>query len=433
MDPDTELENILWPRRSKPESDQRALSCIVKIQAAVAKFGPEWNVRAFGSFANGLCMEGSDLDATCYVPKDDDDESSAINSKDLLSRLKDALDSESDFAVVEFVSSARVPILRLRFDATLDVDLSCNNTEPFPNTQLLRAYSSLHPFVRDVILLVKCWAKGAGVVGAKDGHLSSYSFALMTIYFMQVDARIGLPCFDVSEFDGKLEIPESARRSWSPSSSRAAMLQMFFEFYAFAFNWGNEVVAMHVGQRTDSRAPVHTQLKDAREARLHIADPFLTHRNLNCVLKPVNEEWLYSQLQAAASEMRSGVLPGGLRGLLPRPHGYPDQMMPAQSSMQPMPGSGMPWHHPTPSPNGSRPWGTTFALAPRLAQAGWIDPVHNGGYSQPNNVGPGIEQKKSKKSATPKPSGHATYNDSRGTKNAPAVHEVPMTKLATFK
>eukprot|EP00928_Gymnodinium_smaydae_P045274 TRINITY_DN30201_c0_g1_i2.p1 TRINITY_DN30201_c0_g1~~TRINITY_DN30201_c0_g1_i2.p1 ORF type:complete len:460 (-),score=79.21 TRINITY_DN30201_c0_g1_i2:225-1604(-) len=330
MEIESELQNILWQCRSSVEADRRAISCIDKLQAALAELGSEWLVRAFGSFANGLCMEGSDLDATCYRAKKDD-EVSIPNTVDILSRLKDVLQSHPDFFVVEFVASARVPILKLRFDAALEVDLSCNNTEPLPNTQLLRAYSNLHPFVRDMLLLVKCWAKGAGVVGAKDGNLSSYSFALMTIYFMQVDPRIKLPCFSTSDFKGDVDIPPSARLGWSPTASRATMLQLFFEFYAYMFQWNSEVVAIHVGQRTDWHAPLHVQLKDLWEARLHVADPFLAHRNLNCVLKMDNELRLYSEIQSAATEMQSGVVPSGLRGLLQRTQWYPVQL-PAQMS-----------------------------------------------------------------------------------------------------
>eukprot|EP00443_Scrippsiella_acuminata_P026582 CAMPEP_0115338080 /NCGR_PEP_ID=MMETSP0270-20121206/89876_1 /TAXON_ID=71861 /ORGANISM="Scrippsiella trochoidea, Strain CCMP3099" /LENGTH=69 /DNA_ID=CAMNT_0002759351 /DNA_START=12 /DNA_END=217 /DNA_ORIENTATION=- len=68
------------------------------------------------------------------------------------------------FEVVEDVRAARVPILRLIFDRSLDVDLSFQNVEPLPNTQLLRAYAALDPCVRDLVILVKLWAKSAGVV-----------------------------------------------------------------------------------------------------------------------------------------------------------------------------------------------------------------------------------------------------------------------------
>eukprot|EP00928_Gymnodinium_smaydae_P041437 TRINITY_DN28043_c0_g1_i2.p1 TRINITY_DN28043_c0_g1~~TRINITY_DN28043_c0_g1_i2.p1 ORF type:complete len:221 (+),score=36.70 TRINITY_DN28043_c0_g1_i2:157-819(+) len=57
---------------------------------------------------------------------------------------------------------------------------------------------------------------------------------------------------------------------------------------------------------------MHTNLQDIWERRLHIADPFLMHRNLNCVLKLENEMLLYSQIQAVAQELQNCVVPASL-------------------------------------------------------------------------------------------------------------------------
>eukprot|EP00928_Gymnodinium_smaydae_P097822 TRINITY_DN894_c1_g1_i1.p1 TRINITY_DN894_c1_g1~~TRINITY_DN894_c1_g1_i1.p1 ORF type:complete len:478 (+),score=54.63 TRINITY_DN894_c1_g1_i1:64-1434(+) len=336
---ENDLLDVLTAHRISPEADRRAITCMQKLEGELGKIGPQWQVRAFGSFANGMCMEGSDLDATCYSSKKDEE----VNSRttmELLLRLKELLESHPDFLIVDFVASARVPILKLRYDASLDVDLSCNNTEPFPNTQLLRAYTNLSPIARDLLLLIKCWAKGAGVVGAKDGHLSSYSFALMTIYFLQVDSRINMPCFPIVDFTGEVDIPPSARFAWSLNMYRSSLLHMFFNFYAFEFQWNDEVIAMHVGQRTDKYNPIHSQLKDIWESRLHVADPFLSHRNLNCVLKPENELLLFKQIQGAASEMHAGMLPTGLRNVFQRSQWRLHQSIPPQVSQQMVPYSG---------------------------------------------------------------------------------------------
>ena len=47
----------------------------------------------------------------------------------------------------------------------LDVDLSCNNEKTLDNTQLLLAYSEFDHKVRDLVILVKQWAKAVGVLG----------------------------------------------------------------------------------------------------------------------------------------------------------------------------------------------------------------------------------------------------------------------------
>eukprot|EP00928_Gymnodinium_smaydae_P089051 TRINITY_DN73053_c0_g1_i1.p1 TRINITY_DN73053_c0_g1~~TRINITY_DN73053_c0_g1_i1.p1 ORF type:complete len:466 (+),score=77.12 TRINITY_DN73053_c0_g1_i1:52-1449(+) len=320
MDLEAELVQILTSNAISDSTYSRATTCLKEIEKCVEQLGKTWRVRAFGSLANGLCMERSDLDATCYS-LDPDVDVTPRAKMDFLTRLQDILGSHGLFTIVEFVASARVPILRLRYEGVLEVDLSCSNTEPFPNTQLLHAYTELHPLVREFLLLVKCWGKAAGVVGAKDGNLSSYSMTLMGIYFLQVEPRIRMPCFSTSDFDGGMQIPESAKIQWSLNCSRSALLHMFFRFYAFEFQWSEEVVAMHLGYRSTRNDPVHSSLADVWEQRLHIADPFLTQRNLNCVLRSDNEMLLYSQFQSVASELQMGYVPASLRS--PTPHGAP--------------------------------------------------------------------------------------------------------------
>eukprot|EP00928_Gymnodinium_smaydae_P027336 TRINITY_DN21177_c0_g2_i1.p1 TRINITY_DN21177_c0_g2~~TRINITY_DN21177_c0_g2_i1.p1 ORF type:complete len:452 (-),score=66.88 TRINITY_DN21177_c0_g2_i1:486-1841(-) len=448
---ESELVNILTVNRSSPDANQRAITCIRKLQSELEKVGPQWLVRAFGSFANGLCVKGSDLDATCYS-SNSDEEVSARTTLDLLNRLKDLLESHPDFHVVEFVTNARVPILKLRFDAVLDVDLSCNNSEPFPNTQLLRAYTSLSPVIRDVLLLIKLWAKGAGVVGAKDGNLSSYSFALMVVYFMQVDRRVNLPCFQTADFTGEIEVPLSARFTWSPSLSRAALLHMFFNFYAFSFQWNSEVVAMHLGQRTDQHAPIHANLKDIWESRLHIADPFLAHRNLNCVLRSDNEVMLYRQIQTAASEMQAGVLPSALRSYVQQTQWLSQQSIPAQ---MPQFMSSYPENYQPPmrEPSFARSYANGSPISPNFSYARDAMPPPQGAprqnkvaafakHAAPLPTHPSSNQNDSMHSNNLDQSRAAPVNvrgdDNEGSSNSawrkmmrPEIHEIPFTRLAT--
>jgi len=96
---------------------------------------------------------------------------------------------------------AKVPILRLRFEGCLEVDLSCNNRQPLKNTALLACYANMHPAVSRLGRAVKLWAKTAGVCGAADRNLSSYAFTLMVVYFLQVDSQVKLPCLPTDAFD----------------------------------------------------------------------------------------------------------------------------------------------------------------------------------------------------------------------------------------
>jgi|LauGreDrversion2_5_1035112.scaffolds.fasta_scaffold197170_1 DNA polymerase sigma len=54
------------------------------------------------------------------------------------------------------------------------------------NTKLLRDYASLDPRLRQLVFLVKKWAKVRGVNDSYRGTLSSYAYVLLCINHLQV-------------------------------------------------------------------------------------------------------------------------------------------------------------------------------------------------------------------------------------------------------
>ena len=54
------------------------------------------------------------------------------------------------------------------------------------NTRLLKCYADFDPRVRPVIFAVKHWASRRGIKDASFGFLSTYSFVLLVIFFLQV-------------------------------------------------------------------------------------------------------------------------------------------------------------------------------------------------------------------------------------------------------
>ena len=94
-----------------------------------------------------------------------------------------------------------MPIIKLRFEQCLEVDVSCQNLRALRNTRLLRAYSMLSPLLHELVIAIKVWAKEAGVCGAADRNLSSYAYTLVAIYFMQVIPDVGFPCLSTEAFE----------------------------------------------------------------------------------------------------------------------------------------------------------------------------------------------------------------------------------------
>jgi len=288
--------------------------CLAELRTAVSMISPAWRVKPFGSAVNGFGSRGWDLDATCaLVDATIEEEDRAWATEDLRQRLPLVLQKHPLFEFIEEVTSARIPLLKLRFNQILEVDLSFHNLEPLANTHLLRAYATLHWYIREVAVLVKLWAKFENVCGAKTGHLSAYALTMMTIYFMQVDPRVQVPCIDTSLFNG-LSAPPEITEQWSTSASLLKLLTWFFEFYASIFWWGEEVVSVRLGERRNVSDECFKTLRGRSPyPTLHIEDPFLLHRNLNCVLGQVQEQLLYAKICEAYQALNAGMLPTGLQ------------------------------------------------------------------------------------------------------------------------
>lgn len=315
------LEKKLKEVEITAEDFMVAKECVRELRHAAQELGEGWCVRPFGSICNGFAKHGSDLDATCCWDGSTK-QTALLDAWDLLEGLLPIVQANPRFQTLKEIRNARVPLLKLKFDGKLEVDLSFQNTEPLPNTQLLRAYVCLHPLVRALGMLVKLWAEAAGVCGAPNGNLSAYSFTLMATYFMQAEPHMRLPCLPIQYFRGGDEIPQAARVSWTCDlhwSSRAWLLHRFFCFFAGEFRWGQEVVSIRLGRRAAADDPAFSQLRGRFDARLHIEDPFLTARNLHCVLRPEQEAILHTKLCEAANAMSHGILPVGLACNNPEP------------------------------------------------------------------------------------------------------------------
>mmetsp|Transcript_154972 Transcript_154972/g.496682 ORF Transcript_154972/g.496682 Transcript_154972/m.496682 type:complete len:466 (-) Transcript_154972:673-2070(-) len=287
-------------------------SCLFELKQIASCLGQGWAVRPFGSIANGFAKRGSDLDATLFkdhtFPAADGDPEPS--SSELLERVVALLQGKADIEIVEEVKGARIPILRMKYGGVLDVDLSFQNTEPLPNTQLLRSYAFISPVIRDLVVLVKIWAKGAGVCGAPQGHLSAYACTLMVLYFLQVSPVTRLPVLPAAHFGGEPGVPDVARQvTWRCPKPLPELLRGFFQFFAQDFQWGTEVVSVRTGHRALASEEVYSELRGRFSVRVHIEDPFLLKRNLHCTLRQELEQDLYHKIWEAFQLLQEGGLP----------------------------------------------------------------------------------------------------------------------------
>eukprot|EP00931_Biecheleriopsis_adriatica_P024960 TRINITY_DN15442_c0_g1_i1.p1 TRINITY_DN15442_c0_g1~~TRINITY_DN15442_c0_g1_i1.p1 ORF type:complete len:538 (+),score=101.50 TRINITY_DN15442_c0_g1_i1:209-1822(+) len=302
---DSALEVSL--RSMQPSHDEMEMQkrCIELLEAAVKRLKGGWEMKAFGSIANGFSTKGADLDITCFK-QDVPEQQSLLAAQELKFELAPLLRQLPHFEVMKEVWSARVPIIRLKFMGLIDVDFSCHNPQALQNTHLLHAYSSLDSKVRELVLSVKTWAKHEGVCGAPLGHLSSYSLTLMAIYFLQVVHA--MPCLPTRCFSYTGYTSEIDTVVWSSPAHLSFLVNGFFSFFSHSFAWGSEVVSVSAGKRMAATDELFQDLPGRMVARLHIEDPFLP-RNLNCVLNPENEQILRMKIQQASETIHMGQVP----------------------------------------------------------------------------------------------------------------------------
>jgi len=123
-------------------------------------------------------------------------------------------------------------------------DLSLNAREPLCNSVLVSACASWHSNVKDLMLLVRRWAKVRGLCNASLGQWSPYAWNLLVVYFLQTGKPAVLPPLQCGNSSGR----PSAHFVGSPTSV-PSVVSLFKDFIAFynRFDWDHEQVCVTRG------------------------------------------------------------------------------------------------------------------------------------------------------------------------------------------
>ncbi|KAL4124403.1 hypothetical protein PRIC2_008001 [Phytophthora ramorum] len=226
--------------------------------------------------------------------------------KNDLFELKSMLECSSACTIDAVASHARVPVLRFRYmrnGVEYKCDLCFDNELGMRNTRLLRAYADFDDRARELGLAVKHWAKQRGIADTASGFLSSYSFVLLSIYYLQIVhvlpnlqdpklvelAKVSPEYYD-SESTAVCEdrdIAHSYHKQASPDSnyldaSLPALLLGFFKFYATQFDYLKHVVTIRSPEK--STLKISQWGRKSKMWRMSIQDPLQTSRDVGGVL-----------------------------------------------------------------------------------------------------------------------------------------------------
>jgi hypothetical protein len=179
------------------------------------------------------------------------------------------------------------------------INFSVNVKTPFCQAALLTECGRMDPRAKDLILLVKRWAKDRGICHASKGHLSPYQWSLLCIYFLQVGIAGGehllpaLECFELPSYlatdictgEKKLNSKDELHtRNANSNKSIGSLFKDFLTFFA-QFDWAGEAVSIRLARREppSSELPLHIIVADdtsASEVGPSIEDPFKKSNNL---------------------------------------------------------------------------------------------------------------------------------------------------------
>lgn len=178
-----------------PEESAARHAAIQRVHTIVGSIWPEANVEIFGSFATGLYLPTSDLDAV-ILDSDCDDIASGLKA------LATALARRGVARNIQVISKARVPIIKFEesesgyaFDVSFDV---ANGPEAASN---IRGVMDKLPPMRPLVMVLKVFLQQRQLNEVYSGGVGSYALLVMVACFLQTHML-------------------SSRTPWTPNNTR---------------------------------------------------------------------------------------------------------------------------------------------------------------------------------------------------------------------
>lgn len=200
------------------------------------------------------------------------------------------LHKTKSFKKLTAILTARVPVLKISCDTDFNgvqADLTICNEVAIHNTRLLQSYGRLDKRVPQLGVALKVWMKCCNISGASEGWLSSYAYIIMLVHFLQRIEKPVLPFLQqvslptkpkkpmlIGEWDVYFYNPDEM--VWlAPNSQSVAELWLdFFAYYAWKFDFENEVVQIRHPRVLMKKS------KGWESSSFAVEDPFVLNHNL---------------------------------------------------------------------------------------------------------------------------------------------------------
>ncbi|XP_030759027.1 poly(A) RNA polymerase gld-2 homolog A-like isoform X2 [Sitophilus oryzae] len=273
-----QLSQAIWDvftmKAQKIETYENKISLWKDLFLYIRKCLNHYALYIVGSTMTGFGLNTSDIDMCLLIkPCTEDPRLDSVHQlhhiKNYLLRYGLIIDSE--------LILAKVPILKFREQATgFEIDLNCNNSVGIYNTHLLYCYARLDWRIRPLVVMVKLWAQANRINDAKNLTVSSYSWTLMVIHFLQCGVSpLVLPCLhtlyperfnsDKSKITDVHEDIKSLEnfRSYNTDS----LAELFIDFFGYYANFDFSQYAISV------RAGGRVLVEDCKQVKAPKNDP----------------------------------------------------------------------------------------------------------------------------------------------------------------
>eukprot|EP00929_Paragymnodinium_shiwhaense_P066520 TRINITY_DN33373_c0_g1_i1.p1 TRINITY_DN33373_c0_g1~~TRINITY_DN33373_c0_g1_i1.p1 ORF type:complete len:590 (+),score=131.93 TRINITY_DN33373_c0_g1_i1:80-1849(+) len=271
----------------------------------IERQGLKGHIEAFGSYRSGIRIGASDLDVV-YLPTEREEAGEGENelTPTMILQLFAVALRKHGFKGITPVYMASMPLVKCLSPEGAEVDLCVGNRLGVQNSRLMAAYANLDTRVQKVGQQVKHWAKCCDIACSSDGHLSSYAYTLMTIFYLQYTEPPVLPNLQAVAAAADPDTPVQVRDNrwgcetwWDckfledtdivPASSNKQgveeLVAGFFNFYANIFDWQRHAVSIRLGRKVglDDIYPGKVGLLGTTGSTVwYIEDPFDLKHNL---------------------------------------------------------------------------------------------------------------------------------------------------------
>ncbi|KAL3647308.1 hypothetical protein CASFOL_008276 [Castilleja foliolosa] len=193
---DVTLRDILGVINPSKEDWTVRFHVINEIQAIVGSIESLTGatVEPYGSFVSDLFTKWGDLDISVELLNGSYILSPGKKHKQsLLGDVLKAMRKKGGFRRLQFIPHARVPILKIETGYNISCDISVNNLIGQMKSKMLFWITQIDGRFRDLVLLVKEWAKAHHINDSKSGTLNSYSLSLLVVFHLQTLVPAILP------------------------------------------------------------------------------------------------------------------------------------------------------------------------------------------------------------------------------------------------